>query len=95
MLKIKLIIIGVLILFITPFPAVAGDFDGSKQLLGTVTKIIEIHADEIVTDLDPESVGVPRFFIIDFKEKILRPTKDSLIRRINKQPCSKLQGIIA
>lgn len=81
MFKIKLIFIVVLCLYVTLFPAFAGDFDGSKKLLGTVTKIIEIHADEIITDLDPESVGVPRFFIIDFKERILRPTKESLIRR--------------
>ena len=68
-------------LFIIPPPAVAGDFDGSKPLSGSVSKILEITPSRIKNDVDPDTVGLPRKFLIDFKEKKVRPSKDSLIRR--------------
>jgi len=71
-------------LLIMPFPAFAGDFDGSKPLSGSVDKILEIYPSRISNDADPETVGLPQKFLIDFKEKIMRPSKDSLIRRISK-----------
>jgi len=71
-------------LFIIPFPAFAGDFDGSKSLSGSVDKILEIYPSRISNDADPETVGLPQKFFIDFKEKIVRPSKDSLIRRTSK-----------
>jgi len=72
------------ILLIIPFPAFADDFDGSKPLSGSVDKVLEIYPSRITTDADPDTVGLPRNFIIDFKEKIIRPSKDSLIRRTSK-----------
>ena len=68
-------------LFIIPLPTFAGDFDGSKPLSGSVSKIMEINPSRVINDVDPETVGLPRKFIIDFEEKKLRPSKDSLIRR--------------
>ena len=38
----RLILIILFCLCITPFPAFAGDFDGSKPLAGSVDKILEI-----------------------------------------------------
>ena len=71
-------------LFIMPFPAFAGDFDGSKPLSGSVDKILEIYPSRINNDADPDTVGLPQKFLIDFNEKTVRPSKDSLIRRTSK-----------
>ena len=64
--------------------AFSGDFDGLNPLAGSVDKIIEINTLKIIDDVDPDAVGLPRDFIIDFKEKILRPSKDSLVRKTSK-----------
>ena len=71
-------------LLIIPFLAFADDFDGSKPLSGSVDKILEIYPSRINNDADPDTVGLPRNFFIDFQEKIIRPSKDSLIRRTSK-----------
>jgi hypothetical protein len=68
-------------LFIVPLPIFAGDFDGSKPLSGSVNKIMEINPFRVINDVDPDTVGLPRKFLIDFEEKKLRPSKDSLVRR--------------
>ena len=59
----------------------AGDFDGSKPLSGVTGKIIEINQHKIIDDVDPDTVGLPKNFLIDFISKTLRPSKDSLVRR--------------
>jgi hypothetical protein len=64
-----------------PQAAFSGDFDGIKPLSGSVDKIIEINAFKIIDDVDPDTVGLPRNFFIDFKAKKLRPSKDSLVRK--------------
>jgi hypothetical protein len=61
--------------------AFAGDFDGSTPLFGTVGKVIEINRYRIADDVDPETVGLPKKFLIDFDAKVLRPSNDSLVRR--------------
>ncbi len=61
--------------------AFAGDFDGSTPLSGTVGKVIEINRYRIADDVDPDTVGLPRKFLIDFNAKVLRPSNDSLVRR--------------
>ena len=72
-----------LLLFLCSIPlsTFAGDFDGSMPLSGAVNKIIEINPTRVINDVDPDTVGLPRKFLIDFKDKIMRPSKDSLIRR--------------
>ena len=64
--------------------AFSGDFDGIKPLAGSVDKIIEINKFKIINDVDPDAVGLPRNFLIDFKEKLLRPSKDSIVRKTSK-----------
>jgi hypothetical protein len=81
MYRIGLILITLWCLTSLPFPAFAEDFDGSKPLLGSVLKIMEIYSNYNINEVDPETVSVPRFFIIDFKAKTLRPTKESRINR--------------
>ncbi|MFN2121945.1 MAG: hypothetical protein ACK2UP_00445 [Candidatus Promineifilaceae bacterium] len=76
------ILFGVFIFFILLLAtAIAGDFDGSKPLSGVTGKIIEINQYKIIDDVDPDTVGLPKNFLIDFNSKTLRPSKDSLIRR--------------
>lgn len=76
--------IHLLFLFMIPFPSFAGDFDGSRPLKGSVNKIIEINQFRIRKDIAPEQVGLPQRFVIDFKQKVVRPSKDSMIRKISK-----------
>ena len=59
----------------------AGDFDGSRPLSGTTGKIIEINPYKISDDVDPDTVGIPKKFRIDFSTRTLRPSADSLIRK--------------
>ena len=61
--------------------AFAGDFDGSTPLSGTVDRVIEINRHRIADDVDPDTVGLPKKFLIDFKAKVIRPSNDSLVRR--------------
>lgn len=68
-------------LCLLPLCAFADDFDGSKPLSGTVIKIIEIRRFKITDNVDPDTVGLPRKFQIDFTKKLLRPSKDSLVRK--------------
>jgi hypothetical protein len=67
-----------------PFTSFAGDFDGSKPLSGSVVKLLEINKFKVNDDVDPDTVSLPKKFIINFEEKLIRPSKDSLIRRISK-----------
>jgi hypothetical protein len=73
---------GVVIFFLLFFAtAIAGDFDGSKPLSGVTGKIIEINQYKIIDDVNPDTVGLPKKFLIDFNSKTLRPSKDSLVRK--------------
>jgi hypothetical protein len=71
-------------LFFMPLSSSADDFDGSKQLSGSIEKVLEINQFKIRTEVDPDTIGLPRKFVIDFNAKTLRPSKDSLVRRISK-----------
>ena len=68
-------------LSLLPQTAFSGDFDGIKPLSGSVEKIIEINAFKIIDDVNPDTIGLPRNFVIDFKAKKLRPSKDSVVRK--------------
>lgn len=76
--------VDVIYLFVMPLSSSADDFDGSKQLIGSVEKVLEINQFKISSDVDPDTVGLPRNFVIDFDKKTVRPSKDSLVRRISK-----------
>ena len=72
-------VVSFLVILVTT--SFAGDFDGSKTLYGVTGKIIKINQYRIIDDVDPDAVGLPKKFLIDFKAKSLRPSKDSLIRK--------------
>ncbi|WP_319405465.1 hypothetical protein [uncultured Desulfosarcina sp.] len=63
-------------------PAFSGDFDGSNALTGSVDRLIEINRLRVIEGVDPDTVGLPEKFIIDFRENTLRGTPDSLVRRV-------------
>ena len=71
-------------LIMIPFTSFAGDFNGSTPLSGSVVKLLEISRFKVNDDVDPDTVSLPKKFIIDFEEKLIRPFKDSLIRRTSK-----------
>jgi hypothetical protein len=77
-------LIFLIFLLIAPVTSIAGDFDGSKPLSGTVDKILEVNQFKVNDNVNPDTVNLPKKFIIDFNEKLVRPSRDSLIRKISK-----------
>jgi hypothetical protein len=68
-------------IFGLPFLTYAGDFDGTIPLQGSVEKIIEINPFTIKNDVSPDAIGLPQRFTIDFKADVVRPSKDSMVRK--------------
>jgi hypothetical protein len=79
--KYKIVFVVVIFLIAFADSAASGDFDGSKPLSGVTGKIIEINQYKIIDDVDPDTLGFPKKFLIDFDSKMLRPSKDSLVRK--------------
>lgn len=65
-------------------PASAGDFDGTKALMCTCGDGLEYHRSGGQKPFIPESVGLPKTFLIDFKKKLILPTRDSVVQRRSK-----------
>ena len=74
------IILSLFFLFPSP-SALSGEYDGPGPLLCTVSRLTEANAYKIIDNVDPDTVGLPGKFIIDFKNRIIRPTKDNIVRR--------------
>ena len=79
-------LIGIVCLFllIIPQQLLSADFNSKGLWLGMVHKGVEYHLNGKPIAFNPESVGLPRKFIIDFNSKIIKPTKDSVVRRRSK-----------
>ena len=75
----------IFLIFIILIPSVsfAGDFDGSKLVVGSVEKVLEIRQFKFSDDVDPDTVGLPRRFFIDIEQKRVLPSKESMVRRIS------------
>jgi hypothetical protein len=71
-------------IFWHPFLTDAGDFDGTIPLRGSVDKVIEMNRFAIKNDVSPDAIGLPRRFTIDFKANVVRPSNDSMVRKIIK-----------
>ena len=71
-------------------PAVAGNFDGSKELLCAVMDLAECIPGAKCQQVTAEEVGIPNFLRIDFNEKKLSATfadgskKNSAINNLEK-----------
>jgi len=61
--------------------AFSGEYDGSGPLMCTVNRITEVNTLKIIDNIDPDTIGLPGKFLVDFKNKIIRPTKDNVVRR--------------
>lgn len=59
----------VMIICMFAFPAVAGDFDGSKELICAVMDLVECQPGGKCQQVTAEDVGIPQFLKINFKEK--------------------------
>ena len=85
-------IFGIMATIICMFsvPAVAGNFDGSKELLCAVMDIMECIPGGKCQEVTAEEVGIPNFLRIDINEKKLSATfgdgskKNSAIKNIEK-----------
>lgn len=62
-------------------PAMAGDYDGRHPLVCSVSQGHEWHTNGMGKAFDPESVGLPRTFVIDFKNNDIGPTGESRVRK--------------
>jgi len=77
----KMLLAAVVSLLLPTGPAWAADIDGVRPLSGVTGKIIEINEYRINDDVDADTVGLPKKFLVDFQSRTLRPTKDSVIRK--------------
>jgi hypothetical protein len=77
----KLLIAAISLVGLVAGDALSGEFDGSRPLFGVTGKIVEIRGNRIDGDVDPDTLGIPQKFRIDFAAGLLRPSKDSVIRK--------------
>ena len=73
---------GLLLIMILPAAALAGDFEQARVITGAVDRLIEINRQRVIEDVDPDTVGLPKTFIIDLDQRTLRGAPDSLVRRL-------------
>jgi hypothetical protein len=83
-LMIKLIQTSILLLLLVPTHALAGSFDGSQPIVCKVVDAKQYHAGGNIVDFDPQRVGLPREFRVDYKQQVIFPTKDNVVRRQSK-----------
>ena len=84
MIRNKLFHIILYFIILIPSFSFAEDFDGSKLVVGSVEKVLEINQFKIDEDVDPDTVGLPRKFFIDIEQKRVLPSKASMVRRISR-----------
>jgi hypothetical protein len=77
----KIISVSIIYLLVVCPNTFGSEFEGSKQLYGTTGKIIEIRQQKIFDDVDADTIGLPKKFLIDLDTKTIYPSKDSLIRK--------------
>jgi hypothetical protein len=74
--------IGICVLLsLTPSLGLAGGFDGSQSLVCSVDEGRQFYVGGQAGPFDPQRVGLPRAFVIDFERNRIVPTKESVVRR--------------
>jgi hypothetical protein len=63
--------LAMLLILTVPYTVLAGSFDGSKTLLCAPQSAVECGPDGSCRQVSPNSVNLPDFFQIDFKEKMI------------------------
>lgn len=66
-----MIMVFLTVVFMAPCLASAGSIDGSSPCLCAITKIIECDSQGKCGEIAPETVNIPSFIKVDFKENIL------------------------
>ena len=85
-----MVCIASLLFLALPVAAGAGDFDGSKPILCSVTKAVECTPEGGCHEILPESVGVPQFLMVDLEKKTIKSIRESdgdrtsIIRRMER-----------
>jgi hypothetical protein len=64
--------------------AFAGGYDGTTPLAGVTATVVEVNRYRVIEDVDPVSIGLPKAFLIDFAAGVIRPSKESLVRKVAK-----------
>ena len=72
--QVKIIGLMVMTICMLSFPAMAGDFDGSKPLICAVMDLVECQPGGKCQQVAAEDVGIPHFLKINFKEKKISAT---------------------
>jgi hypothetical protein len=67
--KMKIFGLAMALVGLMAFPALAGDFDGSKPLICAVMDLVECQPGGKCQQVTAEDVGIPHFWKINFKEK--------------------------
>ena len=75
--KLKLMGLVLLGIWLAPYAAAAGDFDGSQRFLCASMDIIECDAGAECFRVTAQSINAPQFLRIDFKKKSIRATRAS------------------
>ena len=75
--KIKLMGLALLCIIVTPFSIAAADFDGSKPLLCATIETFECGFGIECRRGTAQSINLPQFLKIDFKEKKISGTRES------------------
>jgi hypothetical protein len=75
--KIKFIGLALLCIIVTPLSIAAADFDGSKPLLCATVETLECGSGIKCQWGTAQSINLPQFLKIDFKEKKISGTRES------------------
>ena len=75
--KIKLMGLALLCIIVTPFSIAAADFDGSKPLLCATIETFECGSGIECQRGTSQSINLPQFLKIDFKDKKISGTRES------------------
>jgi len=73
--KLKIVVFVLSCMCIAPFQAAAGDFDGSRPLLGAVIEVYECAANHTCEEVTVKEINFVRFLDINFKEKKIAGTR--------------------
>lgn len=69
--------IAVLLSVGIPFAALAGEFDGSKPSLCSVSSVTEFTLEVGSRAVTPESEALPQFLTVDFAKKVVKPAREN------------------
>lgn len=65
-----------------PAAVYAEGLDTTGRITGIVDRLIEINRQRVIENVDPDTVGLPKTFVIDLEQRTMRGTADSLVRRV-------------